>query len=73
VYGHCASGFSEVWDVSETLDEAKSVARKALKDYPVTPCGTGGVEWCEIFGPGIEESIGIERDKLSGELIETGI
>lgn len=50
VYGHCASGAREVWDTANDLDKAKAIGVKALADYPVTDCGTGGVVWVEIIG-----------------------
>jgi hypothetical protein len=70
VRSHCASGYVELETIVDTLDEAKAAGRKALERSPVTPCGTGGVRWVEIDGPGIEESIGIERH--DGRLVETG-
>lgn len=68
VFGHCASGYRELWDVVPSREEAEALARKILADYPVeltdegrvNPDG-GGVVWVEVFGPGIEESLGFER------------
>ncbi len=71
VRSHCASGWVELEDVVDTLDEAKAKGRAALKRSPVTPCGTGRIRWIEIDGPGIEESIGLERTP-DGGVIETG-
>ena len=50
VYGHCASGFTEVWDVCPSLARAKATGERVLQDWPVTECGTGGVRWVEIVG-----------------------
>ena len=68
VYGHCASGYTELWDVVATKDEAEKLGRQILDEYPVVLQDNGrvdrdggGVVWVEIFGPGIEESLGIER------------
>jgi hypothetical protein len=66
VFAHCASGYTELVNIEDTLDAAKRRASRELVDSPVTPCGTGGVRWCEIFGPGIPESIGVERNSLGG-------
>jgi hypothetical protein len=71
VKAHCASGYTELWGVYESLDEARATAREVLASHPVTECGTGGVRWCEVFGPGIEESLGFERQ--DGRIIEVGI
>lgn len=70
VFGHCASGYRELWDVVDTIEQARKLARRTMVKHPVTPCGTGGVVWVEVFGPGIEESLGFER---RGDLVvETG-
>lgn len=66
VFSHCASGYRELEYVETTKEKAIARGRQVLRRSPVTACGTGGVRWCEVFGPGIEESIGVER---SGDLI----
>jgi hypothetical protein len=55
IYGHCASGFTELWDVKTTLPAAKKLGVKVLKDNPVTECGTGGVTWVEIIGTDVPQ------------------
>jgi hypothetical protein len=68
VYGHCAGGATELWDTTTSRVEAERLGRKILNDYPVVlredgrvDRDGGGVVWVEIFGPEIEESLGIER------------
>ena len=67
VYGHGWNGdytFCEPWSVVETLTEAKAVALKAMGERFANALadGTPTLKWMEIFGPGIEESIGLEAD-----------
>lgn len=71
VKAHCASGWTELVGVYESRSEASKAARREVKQFPVTECGTGGVKWAELFGPDIEESIGFER--AGTEIIETGV
>lgn len=70
VKAHCANGFTELVGIYKSLDAARTSARGELRKSPLTECGTGGVRWCEIFGPEIEESIGVER--AGAEVVETG-
>ena len=70
IYAHCASGYRETWDFQPTEERAVASAKKALKDSPITDCGTGGIRWCEIFGPEDDTGnfvlLGVERDGRGG-------
>jgi hypothetical protein len=72
VFGHCAGGATELWDTTTSRVEAERLGRKILDDYPVVlredgrvDRDGGGVVWVEIFGPEIEESLGIERTLIA--------
>src|SRR5262245_2509786 len=63
VYAHGHNGdcsFSELWDTTETLEDAKKLAEKIMLTdrWNNVHNGAPTIKWMEIFGPGIEESIG---------------
>jgi hypothetical protein len=65
IYTHGHNGdfpFSELWGMKETLEEAKDLAEEIMltKRFDDLHNGTPTIHWVEIFGPGIEESIGCE-------------
>lgn len=59
IYAHCPTGYTEYWASTRTLESARRRAQKALDENPLKD--GGGIEWMEIFGPGIEESESVER------------
>jgi hypothetical protein len=58
VYAHCEE-ITEVWGVYTTKKRAIEVGHEAMQSHVSKG---GGVRWVEVFGPGIEESIGIEMN-----------
>lgn len=63
--------FTENEAVVKTLAQAKESAERLMKtdryrDGCVLADGTPTVRWVEVFGPGIEESLGLEE--VDGEL-----
>lgn len=75
VYAHGFNGdytFTEPWEFSGTLDAARRSALAAMeveRFRNVLADGTPTIRWMEIFGPGIEESLGLEE--RDGELVWT--
>lgn len=75
VYAHGHNGdytFTEPWDYADTLDAARASAVEAMtagRLQNLLPDGTPTIRWMEIFGPGIEESLGLEEH--DGQLIWT--
>ena len=66
VYSHGHNGdftFTEVETVTETLAEAKAKAERVMRTtrYEHIHNGKPTVHWVEVFGPGIEESLGLEE------------
>lgn len=67
VYEHGWNGdftFSECVDVVTTVTKARRLAERVMKTdrmRNVLADGTPTVQWVEIFGPDIEESLGLEE------------
>jgi hypothetical protein len=77
VYGYGFNGdfhFCEPWAVEKSLVQAKRVALEAMhsREKHTLADGTPTLQWMEIFGDEFEESLGLEVDKTSGELVWTG-
>lgn len=71
-HGHNGdSSFSEIVTVVFDLDEAKARAMKVMTvdRHEHVHDGRPTVQWVEIFGPDIEESLGLEEQ--AGELVWT--
>jgi len=72
VTGHGHNGdypFAETWDVVDTVEQAKAVAEKAFarRGEHVLADGTPTLQWMEVTGPGIEESLGLDEKGWDGE------
>jgi hypothetical protein len=68
VYAHGHNGdfpFMEPWTVVATLAEAKRTAERVMRKDRFSNLladGTPTITWMEVFGPGIEESLGFEGE-----------